>query len=124
MECTVDMSAVETEENVNLLTWEQLLEQANQNISEYYEEYPSSYGSISFNDIRLTYFLDVASYDKVQYAYVPAWVFAKCGESGENNPVELVVLDARDGHVIDISEAANMLGKLNKIIYDDETEQE
>jgi hypothetical protein len=124
MECTVDMSAVETEENVNLLTWEQLLEQANQNISEYYEEYPSSYGSISFNNIRLTYFLDVASYDKAQYEYVPAWVFAKCEESEDNNPVELVVLDARDGHVIDISEAANMLGKLNKIIYDDETEQE
>ncbi len=94
------------DKNVDLLTWDALLEILNANIGNYFTEHSTSYSSIEFNDVRLTYYLMVDSEDSTLYKYVPVWVFAEAdeydGEYDYEYPIQAVVVDAVTGEFYDI----------------------
>ncbi len=102
----------ETENDVALLSWNELIEKMNENLSEYYEKYPTSYSDITFDKAVLTYF-PITDGDGGKF--VPTWVFTQ--SEGENNSDETVanitqiaVISAVDGSVIDIPEVAKAFG--------------
>ncbi len=100
------------DENVELLSYEQILEKANTEIGKYYEKYPTQYKNIEFNDVRLTYFVVSDGEDKCKY--IPVWVFAQYEEyvdsDGSDMPKQLVLLNAMDGSFVDIIEEAKSIG--------------
>lgn len=102
----------ESMEDVELLPYDKIIESANTEISKYYEKYPPKYKNIEFNDVRLTYFLVSDGDGKCKY--IPVWIFAQYLEymdmDNSNDPVQLVVINAVDGSVIDIVEEAKKLG--------------
>jgi hypothetical protein len=98
----------ETEENVELLTWEQLIEKSKETIPEYYKKYPSQYKDIEFNDVRLTYYIDTDSSKDGQFMYIPVWVFSQY--SDENSLQQVVILDARNGSALDLPDIAKQMG--------------
>lgn len=100
------------EENIELLSYEQMIEKANTEISKYYEKYSTRYKNIEFNDVRLTYY--IVSEGENKYKYIPVWVFAAYTElqdsDGASRPEQLVIMNAMDGSVIDIMEDAKTMG--------------
>lgn len=100
------------EENVELLSYEQMIEKANTEIPKYFEKYSTRYKNIEFNDLRLTYY--VVSDGENHYKYIPVWVFAAYTElqnsDGASRPEQLVIMNAMDGSVIDILEDAKTMG--------------
>ena len=106
-------STGETEENVKLLSFDELLDAANENISEYYVAYPTNYTKIEFNKMELTYFPEETDEEGV-FKYVPAWILSEFevyqDSSGEEYPYQIVVIDATNGEVIDLLSLAKALG--------------
>jgi len=100
------------EENVELLSYEQIIEKANTEMGKYYEKYATRYKNIEFNDVRLTYYM-VSDGDK-KCKYIPVWVFSQYEErvdyDGSSQPEQIVIMNAMDGTVIDIIEEAKALG--------------
>ena len=100
------------EENVELLSYEQILEKANTEMAKYYEKYPTRYKKIDFNDVRLTYYLVSDGDGKCKY--IPVWVFSQYEErtdyDGSESPEQIVILNAMDGTFIDIIEESKALG--------------
>ncbi len=109
----------DTEENVTLLTFDELLEVANETVAEYYTTYPSNYSKVDFNEIELTYFLEETDEEGV-FKYVPAWVLSEYDSeySDESYPSQMVVLDATDGSAIDLISLSKAIG--GYYTYDDE----
>lgn len=113
------------EENVDLLAWDEMLEAANKNIPAYYEKYPTNYNKIEFNDIQLSYYPVQDESKENGYKYIPVWIFSQY-ENREvmigsvdmgyvypdtsMEPVQLVIVNAMDGTVIDIVEQSESLG--------------
>lgn len=91
----------QTEENVSLLSWKEILEIADITIPEYYTEHKTNYDTVTFNDVKLTYFL-VNGKDENSYQYIPVWVFEEENENGA--PIQLIMMDAVTGEQIDINE--------------------
>lgn len=93
------------EENVELMSWEKVLEALATATSDFYSKNKTSYSSITFNDVRLSYYR-IADGDK--YKYIPVWIFAQCeeaeGELDEEYPVQLIMLDAVTGELLDLKE--------------------
>lgn len=106
-------SAGETEKNVSLLTFDELLDAANENISEYYVTYPTHYTEIEFNKMELTYFPEETDEEGV-FKYAPAWILSQFevyqDSSGEKYPYQIVVIDATDGSVVDLLSLSKALG--------------
>ncbi len=104
------------DENVELLSYEQMIEKANTEMAKYYEKYPTRYKKIEFNDVRLTYY--VVSDGDGKCKYIPVWVFSQYEEytdyDGSDSPEQIVILNAMDGTFIDLIEEAKKLG-----CYDD-----
>lgn len=100
------------EENVELLSYDQMIEKANTEIPKYYEKYPTNYKNVEFNDVRLTYYL--VSDGEGKFKYIPVWVFSQYQEmqesDGSNEPQQLVIMNAMDGTIIDIIEEAKAMG--------------
>lgn len=109
----------ETETNVELLSFDDMLEKANQTVSEYYTQYPTNYSKIEFNDIELTYFLSETDEEGV-FKYVPAWILSEyekgSGSFDEDNPIQVVVINAVDGSVIDIVSLTKSLGTYQEYV--------
>lgn len=120
---TIYASGGETEETVDLLSWDEIIEKANNNMAEYYTQYPDDHSDIIFNDVRLTYF-PVADEEKENgYQYIPVWVFVKHWEFDDGlrkleDPQFLVVMNAMDGSIIDMVEQAKAFGvyRQNQVI--------
>lgn len=100
------------EENVELISYDEMLEKANIEIAKYYEKYPTNYSSIEFNDVRLTYYL--VSDGEAGLRYIPVWVFLEYEEMQDydaaREPTQIVIMNAMDGTVIDIVEEAKKMG--------------
>ena len=111
---TVYMKATgKTEENAELLSFDAMLEIANESVADYYTEYPTSYSEIEFNNVELSYYLSETEEDGI-FKYVPAWIFTEYEEDDEysnaNYPNQMVVIDATDGSVIDLTSLSKALG--------------
>lgn len=109
------------EQNVDILSWEKILEVANTAIPAYYTEHPTSYQSVTFNDVRLTYY-SVNDDEEDTYKYIPVWVFAQVEEYDDgldyDYPIQLVIIDAVTGELIDLQEKLNNNGT-GGVIFDD-----
>ncbi len=105
-DCRTMYQTKEIEKNVDLLSYEEMLEKANAGMAAYYEKYPTHYNKVEFNDVRLTYYM--ISDDNGEYQYIPAWVFLQYDElqdfDASENPMQIVVMNAMDGTIIDIIE--------------------
>jgi hypothetical protein len=114
------------ETNVDLLTWEEFLEKANENIPAYYEQYSTSYKKIEYNDVRLTYYVTNDPDNEGQFEYIPVWTLSQYddyeGSAESAYPEQLVVLDARDGSVLDLLDISQKLGCYQT--YDDEEDDD
>jgi hypothetical protein len=114
------------ETNVDLLTWEELLEKANETIPAYYEKYSTRYKKIEYNDVRLTYYITNDPDNEGQFEYIPVWALSQYddyeGSAESAYPEELVVLDARDGSVLDLLDISKKLGCYQT--YDDEEDDD
>ena len=110
--CTEYLKATdETEKNVELLSFDSLLNAADENVAAYYMKYPLNNGMrVEFDNITLSYYL--AEDEEGTYKYVPAWILTdESNESGQENlPDEMVVIDATNGSVIDLISLAQDLG--------------
>lgn len=111
----------EEETNVDLMTWDEMLEAANENIPAYYEKYPTNYKKIDFNDVRLSYYPVVDEGKENSYKYIPVWVFSQYEEYVDSDesayPRQLVILNAMDGTVIDLLEQAKSMGGYQEYEY-------
>ena len=114
------MEAVGQPEAVELLPFNQMLEKANETVPAYFTKYPTQYREVEFNDITLSYYLKQGEKEG-EFDYVPAWILSEYNEyvdySDKDYPVQLVIIDATDGSVIDILELSRSLGTYRN--YDD-----
>jgi hypothetical protein len=101
------------ETNVDLLTWDELLAKANETIPAY-------------NDVRLTYYIANDPDNEGQFEYIPVWTFSQYddyqGSAESTYPEQLVVLDARDGSVLDLLDISKKLGCYQT--YDDDEDDD
>lgn len=92
------------DENVNVITWKEALEALPKAINTWYAD-GSSYSSINFNDVRLSYYL-IPDGDK--YKYEPVYVFAECEEYDNRietqYPIHLIMLDAISGELVNLKD--------------------
>jgi hypothetical protein len=116
----------DTSDSAELLTWDELLAKANENIPAYYEKYPTKYKKVEFNDVRLTYYMDADSENDNQLRYIPVWVFSQYDDYQDSDqsiyPEQLVVLDATTGEAIDLIGLAKDMGfyrNYGDVIVDD-----
>ena len=114
------LEAVGQPETVELLSFNQILEKANETVPAYFTKYPTQYREVEFNDITLSYYLKQGE-NEGEFDYVPAWILSQYDEyvdySEKDYPVQLVIIDATDGSVIDILELSRSLGTYRN--YDD-----
>lgn len=102
-------------EDTGMLSWTDMLERANDNISEYYSKYPTAYSKVQFDSARLLYV--PCKKDDGGLAYVPAWMLTEKDDkdildnsAAYHNIVQMVYINAIDGSLIDIVETAKALG--------------
>lgn len=97
-------------ENTGVITWKEALEALPKAINTWYAA-GSSYSTITFNDVRLSYYL---MSDGDGYKYVPVYVFAECeeydGVVDEQYPIHLIMLDAVTGELINLRDAQEGVG--------------
>lgn len=114
LEGTYRLSETDRDKNVDLLTFDEAVEALSKGIGDYYMKYPTSYSKICFNDVRLTYY--AVSDGKGDFKIIPVWVFAEASENvngdkteiSENSPVQLVIVNAVDGSIVDIPQELGM----------------
>lgn len=96
--------------DADVITWNEALEALPKAINTWYAD-GSSYSTISFNDVRLTYYLMA---DGDGYKYVPVWVFAECetydGVTDSDYPIHLIILDATTGEFISLKDVQAAMG--------------
>ncbi|MGN0393895.1 MAG: hypothetical protein ACI4EF_00870 [Coprococcus sp.] len=96
----------EKDSNVELLTWEKILECLETAVSDFYSENATNYDKITFNDVRLSYYR--ISDGENRYKYIPVWIFAQCeeyeGELDTDYPIQLIMLDAVTGELINLKD--------------------
>lgn len=98
-------STGEEENNVELLSWKELIEAADRNIAEYYEKYPSHSNKIEFDQARLTYYSVKDEGRENSYKYIPVWVFSKGQKDMDSSgPTQLVIINEMDGSILDLIE--------------------
>lgn len=100
------------EENVELLSYKEIIEKANTEIAKYYEKYPTRFNKIEFNDVQLSYY--IVSDGDGKCKYIPVWIFSQYEEyadsDGSEMPKQIVILNAVDGTFVDIVEEAKAMG--------------
>lgn len=113
----------ETEKNVELLTFDEMIDIANETVAEYYTTYPTNYSKVDFSEVELTYYLSETDEDGV-FKYTPVWIFSEYDAeyANETYPSQMVVIDATDGSVIDLMSLSKAVG--GYYTYEDTTEVE
>lgn len=108
-----------------ILSYKDLLDKMNETVPEYYSKYTSHYKKIEFNGMELTYFLKAGDKEGT-FEYIPAWILSQYEEyqdyTDKDSPTQMVVVDARDGSVIDLLELAKSLGTY--YTYDDKDDSD
>ncbi len=92
------------QDNVDLLSWEDILKKLPTAVNTYYKDNKTQYSTVEFNDVSLTYY---KIKDGDGYKYTPVWAFAQCeknenGDLDKNYPIQLIMLDATNGDLIDL----------------------
>ena len=109
-------------ETTELLSFDALLEKANENISEYYTDYPAFSSRIKFNSMELTYYIEETDEEGL-FKYTPVWVLSEYNEysdySDEQYPEQMVVIDATDGEVIDLLSLSKKLGTFDEFNFEE-----
>jgi hypothetical protein len=105
-----DVSTME-KQDISLLPWEDMIKKADQEIGDYYSEYPTKYKNVEFNSAKLcyTYCCDEAG----NRYYEPTWVLVQYEDTADEEDKEVrqvVYIDATDGSVIDILENLKTAG--------------
>lgn len=103
----------EVHEVTNIMSWDEALDSLKKAVPGHFDGY-DGYSSIKFDDVRLTYFMTRT--DENAYEVIPVYVFAQNssyeGEYGDAtpNPVQLIMLDARDGQEVSIVQDESRVG--------------
>jgi hypothetical protein len=103
--------ATEKVEELQLLSWDDMLEKAGDSICDYYKKYPTSYSSVEFNEVWLSYI--VCADEEGGLYYQPTWIFAQYDDvehEADENIRQIVYINAEDGSVIDMVENAQSVG--------------
>ena len=99
------------EEDVNLLSWDDMITKANENIAAYYEKNQTRYGKVAFNNVSLKYI--ATADDSGKLCYIPAWVFTQSeelrGENTQGEVSQIVCINAVDGSCIDLVDNAKKM---------------
>ena len=92
----------------NLLSWDEAVEKLKSVISEHFQGY-EGYSSVEFNDVRLAYFR-ICTCDG-EYEVIPVYAFAQLEKDRDDDtyPIQLIMLDARDGKEISIMQDPSRL---------------
>lgn len=96
----------EREKNVELISWDKVLEILPAAINEWFGDTGSKYSKIVFDDVRLTYYM---VNNEGTYAYTPVWVFAEHDDETEEYTddiavgkiTNIIMIDATNGDLID-----------------------
>ncbi len=109
-------------ESTELLSFDALLEKANENISEYYTNYPAYSSRVKFNSMELTYYIEETDEERL-FKYTPVWVLSEYNEysdySSEQYPEQMVVIDAVNGEVIDLLSLSKKLGTFDEFDFEE-----
>lgn len=117
---TSDISTGETADNAayeevveagSLISWDQAVDSLERIMPEHFSDY-TGYNKVCFNDVRLTYFR--IKTEDGGYEAVPVYVFAQLDEergSDDSYPIQLIMIDARDGSEVNIVQDESRFGK-------------
>ena len=95
----------------SLISWDKAVESLKKCMPEHFADY-TGYNKVEFNDVRLSYFR-VKTGDG-EYEAIPVYVFAQLDTdrgSDESYPIKLVMIDARDGSEVSITQDEARFGK-------------
>lgn len=97
-----DIAGVDT-----LITWDEAVAALETVLPQHFADY-TGYSDVEFDDVRLTYF--VTEEGERTAAVIPVYVFAET-DGDEDWPIQLVMLDARDGSEVSIVQDDSRMGK-------------
>lgn len=104
-------SAGDLKDAGNLLTWDEAVESLESAIPEHFKGY-IGYSDVIFNDVRLTYFRTYV--EPGRYQVIPVYAFAQIDDEYDDTyPIQLIMLDARDGSEVDIRQDGSRMGAKN-----------
>ena len=95
----------------SLISWDEAVESLKKCMTEHFADY-TGYNKVEFNDVRLTYFRIKAG--DGEYEAIPVYVFAQLDRERGNDdsyPIQLVMIDARDGSEVGIAQDKSRFGK-------------
>lgn len=101
------LSDDELHEADSLITWDQAVESLKKAVPEHFAGY-TGYTEVTFNDVRLTYFRTKTGDN--EYEIVPVYVFSYSESYDTNAPIQLIIIDARDGSEINIIQDPGRMG--------------
>lgn len=94
----------------NLISWSDAVDSLEKVIPKHFEDY-KGYSKIVFNDVRLTYFRTLT--ENGQYKVMPVYVFSQVEEYDVNQPIQLIIIDARDGTEVNVMQDESRKGMVN-----------
>lgn len=98
-------------EDVELMSWNDMIAKANEGIATYYEKYQTRYGKVQFNNVALRYM--ATADDDGKLCYIPAWIFTQSEELRGQDTVgeisQIICINAIDGSCIDIVDNAKKM---------------
>ena len=96
---------------MSIISWDEAVESLKKCMTEHFADY-TGYNKVEFNDVRLTYFR-IKTGDG-EYEAIPVYVFAQLDRERGNDdsyPIQLVMIDARDGSEVGIAQDKSRFGK-------------
>jgi hypothetical protein len=113
------LNTVSQDNNVELLSWDDILKSAQEKIPEFYKDNKTSYMDIVFDRVKLTYYRVKDADTEGQLKLIPVWAFISTGnadgdgetateESAEEAaaaiqyPQQLILINAIDGSLVDV----------------------
>lgn len=104
-------SAGDLKDAGSLLTWDEAVQSLESAIPEHFKDYVG-YSDVIFNDVSLSYFRTYEEPGK--YNVIPVYVFAQIDDiRDEDYPVQLIMIDARDGSEVDIRQDESRMNAKN-----------
>ena len=96
---------------VTLINWEDAVDSLQKCMPEHFADY-RGYNKVEFNDVRLTYFR--TKIGDGEYEAIPVYAFAQLDTdrgSDESYPIQLIMIDARDGSEVSVVQDEARFGK-------------
>jgi hypothetical protein len=92
------------QEDVELLSFDEILEIAKSELGNYYSEYPTRSGEITFNSLELTYFYLQDKENENVYIATPVWIFSQVLDVEASDelsyPQQIFIINAMDGSIV------------------------